>query len=101
MWVCFNDAFVSIVTDPKNPGWLLVRARRKEHLQALFPAQRVITTPKNDYRYRVSLPMLVVMETVSKRIQDLKYPNFKDSVKEDELHNMYAKWWGDHYKFQR
>src|ERR1039457_5060556 len=29
MWICFNDGFVSVVSDKNNPDRLLVRARRK------------------------------------------------------------------------
>ena len=101
MWFCFNDAFVSAVQDKDRPGHLLVRARRKAHLTKLFPKKMKITeTPKRDYRWRVSVPAKVWADLVAKRVMEIDYGNFKDSVKEDALHDMYALWWNDHYRYQ-
>jgi hypothetical protein len=100
MWICFNNAFVSIVQDAQEPGNLLVRARAKKHLTALFPRRRVTRTPKADYRWRVSMPAKAVAALVAAKINGIDYGNFKDSVEDAKLHEMYALWWGDHYKFQ-
>jgi hypothetical protein len=100
MWICFNDAFVSVVKDMQKPGNMLVRARRKLHLTKLFPKMKITESPKSDYRWRVSVPAKVIADLTAARIENIAYDNFKDSVKEKELHHMYALWWNDHYRYQ-
>src|SRR5688500_2140088 len=53
MWICLKNAFVSAVQDRNRPDWLCVRARRREHLEVLFPQQSIMATPEGDYAYRV------------------------------------------------
>ena len=76
------------------------RARRKAHLTKLFPKAKITETPKRDYRWRVSVPPLYMADLVAKHIIGIDYGNFKDSVKEDALHDMYSLWWGDHHRYQ-
>lgn len=101
MWICMNDGFVSIVTDPENPSNLLVRARSLKHLKAFAPGYKITRTPNRDYRFRVGLPQHTVSNLVADRVANIDYGNFKDSVRERKLHDMYEMWWGDHYKYQR
>ena len=42
MWLCLNDAFLSIVALPGHPDELLVRARIAGDIERLFPAAQVI-----------------------------------------------------------
>jgi hypothetical protein len=35
------------------------------------------------------------------RIDGINYPNFKNSVKDDDLHNLYLAFWGDHHRYQQ
>lgn len=100
MWVCLSDAFVSIVAVPRVKDHLMVRARRRAHLKSLFPKARLITTKEADYRYRVVVPREEVTKLLTARIQKLNYTNFKDSVKDDDLHDMYLDMWFEHKKFQ-
>ena len=101
MWICLNDAFVSIVEDGRRPGNLLVRARRREHLGALVPNVLITETRKSDYRYRVSLPQSTVANLIRERVAGIDYGNFKGSTKDKTLHDMYSVWWGDHIRIQR
>jgi len=102
MWLCFNDAFVSAVQDECDHSLLKVRARSKEHLERLFPDRKgdIITSPENDYRWRIFVDKTEFARMVATRILELDYGNFKDSVPEKDLHDMYALWWGDHWNFQ-
>ena len=101
MWLCLNDGFLSIVHNEKKPGTLLVRARSRKHLQAFCGKQWKITvTPNRDYRFRAVLPAGIVSQIVAQRVLEIDYGNFKDSVEDDRLHDMYALWWGDHHKYQ-
>jgi hypothetical protein len=96
MWVFLNSAFVSIVTDTKNPHNLLVRARRKGDIERTFSTARVSCTPNADYRYRASINRKVVAAAIANAIIGIPYPNFKDSIpaEDDDRHDFYSRVWG-------
>lgn len=101
MWFCFNDGFISAVQHRDDPETLVVRARRREILDTLFPEQLVVVGGSTDYNYRVFIGKKEFNKIVSKRIQDIDYTNFKNSVEDDELHHLYADFWRLHYDYQR
>ena len=107
MWVCTNEGFISIVQDEKNSALLKVRARKRSHLEALFPGVEIKESPLNDYRYRV----FVDRGTVARLLSDLvladkehpaqvNYGNFKNSVRDDKLHDLYSDFWTLHHRYQ-
>src|SRR5262245_796133 len=100
MWICFNDAFVSAVADPKKPGTLKVRARKRDHLERLFPHAEIHESTETDYRYRVFVRKRDFACLLVERAMDIDYGNFKDSVKDKGLHDLYAGFWHDHYAYQ-
>lgn len=101
MWICFNNAFVSVVADKNEPGKLMVRARQRAHLVAVFGKGRKVVETKNaDYRWRVLATRSEVAALVAKSVTDIGYTNFKNSVTDDPLHDMYALWWSDHHRLQ-
>ena len=100
MWICLNDAFISVVRLPWPSQDMQVRARRKAHLVKLFPNDKVRYTPKNDYHWRVIVSEDQIAELVASRIRGINYDNFKDSVKEPRLKGMYGTWWQDHHRYQ-
>jgi hypothetical protein len=93
MWICLNDAFLSIVRDRGVAGNLLVRARRPGDIQALFPEAVVRVGAGTDYRYRTSLPASEVAEAVARRLREIRYDNFKASVSDADLHDAYVAVW--------
>ena len=109
MWICFNDAFISIVEDTTlgaPPGTLKVRARKKEHLKALFPGVKIHEDKGADYQFRVFVDRQMVVTVVADAIggdgaRAVTYDNFKNSVKDDALHRLYANFWTLHYDYQR
>jgi hypothetical protein len=104
MWIAFNNAFVSVVQDKEDTSGksLLVRARKRKHLQrALGEAHKIVETPKADYRWRARVSRDELSSILARHCQSLSYTNFKDSVREHDLHNMYTKWWLDHYDMQQ
>lgn len=101
MWICFNDGFVSAVQHREDPGTLMVRARRKEILDSLFPGVDIVVGGSTDYRYRVVVTKAEFAAVVSDRISDISYPNFKDSVDDPELHELYHRFWERHLSYQR
>lgn len=102
MWICFNDGFVSAVDNSydRTGDTLKVRARRPEILKRLFPNLELIVTDNTDYRYRVIVSKAAFAEIVAANIKNISYDNFKDSVKDDELHDLYADFWTLHWRYQ-
>lgn len=93
MWLCLNHGFYSIVAHKGHPGMMLVRARRYGDLDAAFPGHEVKDTPGADYRYRVVVPRGDVMAWLLREFDGVTYPNFKASVRDDELHDAYFDVW--------
>lgn len=96
MWICLNDAFLSIVALPleaDKPDFLSVRARVKGDLERVFGDVRVTHTPLADYAYRAEVFFGDVMDVIGARIQAIDYTNFKASVKEKDRHDAYLRCW--------
>lgn len=90
MWICLNDAFVSVVRDRDVAGNLLVRARRAQDIPSLFPEAAVRVGAGSDYAYRASVPAALVAEVVARRLREIPYDNFKASVRDADLHDGYV-----------
>jgi hypothetical protein len=101
MWICLNDAFVSAVQDRNRPDYLVVRARKRQHLKLLFPDVEVIDTPDADYACRVFVSKQQFIGVLSQRVEDIGYPNFKNSAHEHELHDLYSGFWQAHWAYQQ
>jgi hypothetical protein len=100
MWLCFNDSFLSVVQD-QNSDRLLVRARVRDHLTTVFGDGTEITeTPANDYRWRTWVSRARLAEVLLREVENLHYDNFKASVKDPELHNLYLEFWFLHKQYQ-
>lgn len=93
MWLCLNDAFLSVVDKSTKQGCLLVRARRAGDIERVFPGAAVRESVNTDYRYRADVLRTAVADMLAERIKAIDYDNFKDSVADDELHNAYSSVW--------
>jgi len=93
MWIFTSKGFVSIVADMTRPGNLLIRARKKKHLQDLFPGEDVKTTPANDYRFRISIPFQDAVRILAEEIAGIDYPNFKNSIQDHDYHDACLEVW--------
>lgn len=104
MWIFLNDGFFSIVEDKINPAHLVVRARKSGDLERVFntPPKNIIKLPHRDYMYRTYMARHDVSEILAKRILDINYPNFKDSISHDEADrkHAYSGVWGEMYDWQ-
>lgn len=94
MWICLNQAFLSIVNHPEDPDLLLVRARRPGDIEHVFPEATVLRMPGRDYLYRAAIERAKVGSVLASQAPKIDYPNFKNSVANAELHDAYAKVWG-------
>jgi hypothetical protein len=93
VWLCLNDAFLSIVSKDCARDELLVRARRKGDIEKIFPGAKVTRTPNADYLYRAVVKRAVVAQAMVEEVGRITYGNFKDSVREEDLHSVYLRTW--------
>lgn len=86
MWVFTNKGFVSVVQDHIDPDMLKIRARSREHLQAIKDAHHVLKgkaikeSSDTDYRYRMFVSRLTWAQVMSHMVKDINYTNFKDEA---------------------
>jgi hypothetical protein len=100
MWFCFNNGFVSAVEHRDDKNTLVVRARRREHLEDNFPNRKIVVGGSTDYKYRIFISKKDFAEIIKDRIMNINYDNFKNSVEDDDLHELYNGFWLLHYRFQ-
>jgi hypothetical protein len=100
IWLCLSNSFLSIVAHYDDPNKLLVRARVKGHIEAVFPDAKVYQRKGSDYLYRADIPREVVAKVIGERLTDIDYSNFKNSVKNRALHDAYAGFWTIMYGLQ-
>jgi hypothetical protein len=93
MWIALNDSFLSIVANTNDTETLLVRARRKGDIEAVFPKADVIVGGGTDYGFRAFIPRLAVANAIADRVERINYGNFKASVKNRTLHDVYLGMW--------
>jgi hypothetical protein len=93
MWIMFSDCFLSIVSKDCQQDQLLVRARREGDIERVFPEANVKKDTKTDYLYRAVIPRMEIALAIAERIDDIDYPNFKDSVEVKDLHRAYMQVW--------
>lgn len=95
MWICQNQSFLSIVNSDQDPAVLMVRARRKGDIEAVFgPDTAVTTLPGRDYQFRAFIRRDIVGTVIAQALMEIDYGNFKNSVKDHHLHDAYAEIWG-------
>jgi hypothetical protein len=101
MWICFNDGFLSVVADKNNPASLLIRARRKQDLLNVCGNDvEVLRDAGTDYRWRAFVDRKAFSALVAARIDKISYTNFKNSVADHDLHDMYMDFWSRHHRYQ-
>jgi hypothetical protein len=101
MWICANDGFVSVVADNGNPARLMVRARRKQDLQNVCGlCVEVIENAGSDYRWRAFVDRKAFAALVAERVENIEYTNFKNSVADHDLHELYMRFWELHHRYQ-
>jgi hypothetical protein len=101
MWIFLNNAFLSIVDKGGDGSTLLVRSRKAGDIERVFPAAEVSETPRNDYRFRARVDREQVAQAFAEAVRSVRYPNFKDSVKEPRRHDAYLGVWEVMHRFQQ
>lgn len=90
-----NDCFLSLVSKDCARDEVLVRARRKGDIEKLWPRAKVARGDSSDYLYRARIAREDVKRALAGEVDRIVYPNFKDSVKDADLHRAYARVWAD------
>ena len=93
MWIGHNKGWVSIVAHRDKPEYLLVRARKSEHITEIWENADVYENENADYRYRADILRQEVARNLGYNIVDIQYTNFKNSVKERKLAGAYHDIW--------
>lgn len=93
MWIMLNDCFFSIVQKDCARDELMVRARRPGDIEKVFTDAKVTEFTASDYHYRAAVKKDALKVALSAEVDRIGYSNFKDSVKEHDLHNAYMRVW--------
>lgn len=93
MWILSPKGFLSIVRKDCPPGHLLVRSRRRECLEALFPDADIVEGAGTDYQFRAAIPQVEVINVVSRELLEIDYSNHKNATEDDALHSAYSQVW--------
>lgn len=101
MWLFLNDAFLSVVAHNTRPDHLLVRSRFADDITTVFPDAEVTHEPMFDYPYRAVLSREDVATAVADELMTLRYPNFKNSVRDRKRHDTYFSVWSTMRRAQR
>ena len=79
MWLFTNTGFVSAVSNGQD---LMVRSRDRESLEPLAEAANteILSTPQNDYPYRVIVTHEIFSRWAAHMAAGISYKNFKSEV---------------------
>jgi hypothetical protein len=85
VWVFTTRGFYSVVAHRTRLGYVLVRARTREDLEALAHLLRDVTIEEDegaDYRWRAAIKKSEWQDAVARLAGDIDYDNFKNAVAE-------------------
>ena len=103
MWVFMNDAFLSVVKNRNDDSGVVVRARVKGDLENVFGQEHeVIESDNSDYRFRMFLDQKYVSDVIAKRVDEIEYNNFKNSISKNdyERKSYYTRVWSVMFDWQ-
>lgn len=100
MWIFTSDGFISAVQHRDHPQVLIVRARRREHLEAVLPGFSIEQTDNADYRYRTQIEKHSFAHRLAEITLDINYDNFKNSIPDDQYHDACSGVWSVMHRLQ-
>ena len=83
MWLVTTRGFYSVVEHRSDPDRLIVRARRREDLDALaelIPGLEIFSDRRADYRWRAIVARSEWVVALALLAGEIDYPNFKNAV---------------------
>lgn len=100
MWIFTSHGFISAVQHRDYSDVLIVRARRREHLEAVIVGHPIEQTDQADYRYRTQITKTDLAEVIGKAIHGIEYDNFKNSIPDNEYHDACSGVWSVMHRLQ-
>lgn len=100
MWIFLPYAMLSVVDKGGDGSTLLVRARRREDISRIFPDAQFQVGGGTDYPYRARLDREEVALRLADAVREIRYPNFKSEVAENDRHSAYLRVWADMAAFE-
>lgn len=96
MWVVLNNSFVSIVEHRTLPNVLVVRGRFRGDVARFLDLPIAVEqeTPDADYRFRIQATREDVALRLVEAVGGVRYPNFKDSIREKWRKSVASSIWG-------
>ena len=88
-----QHVFLSAVSDRDDPERLLVRARFRGDLEAMFPEAEVHEDVGTDYRFRAWVDRVEVVQMIADAATEIDYTNFKSTVAEPWREQAYFDVW--------
>ena len=103
MWLITTFGFFSIhipIYPERNELLREVRARKREHIEELRKRYcpklgPTIETPTSDYPFRAQATVEELAEAMADLTKDMEHSNFKDSIEDEELHDLCFDIWSD------
>lgn len=87
MWIFTKHGFISAVKHRDSDKMLIIRARKAEHLKALFPGAEIVHNGSADYKYRVFVGRDEFSVWLACQADEVDYPNFKNAIADHEYHD--------------
>ena len=101
MWIFTRKGFVSAVQHDEDSRLMVVRARAKHHLEALFPDEHIIELAPADYPYRVHITRQEFVEWATAQAEAIDYPDFKSSLDDDQYYDTCSRIWSVAHDLQK
>ena len=100
MWICLTTGLLSVIAD-NDPAKLIVLARRKRDLLNTFGKDAtIVETIDRHYRWRIFIDRETFKTVMAGQIDAIAYTNFKNAVKDKDLHEMYREFSQIHLQYQ-
>lgn len=93
MWIMTTNGFISAVQHRANPNYLMVRARKKEHLLQINPEAAIEQITPSDYPWRTTLTKAEFKVALIAQIDQIDYDNFKNAVSDNHYHKFLERVW--------
>lgn len=93
MWIFTKKGFVSAVHHKDNPAMMVVRARDRSHLEALFPGYPIINIDFADYPHRIEITKISFIDWTAQQAEAIDYPDFKSSLTDQKYKAVCSEIW--------
>lgn len=101
MWIALTGGFFSVVEDQQDPERkrLIIRARHRGDIGRVFGkklkerGEKIYRSPNRDYAYRAFMSKEDFAHEIAQAILEISYGNFKATVKDSQLSELYNEIW--------